>query len=252
MTSKNLTQHNLYAQAVKTMTSREIAAVVEKRHDNVKRTIEMLASKGAISSPQSEDFKNINNVSGTEYLVGKRDSYVIVAQLSPEFTARLVDRWQELEAQQATAQPAPAFTLPDFSNPAIAARAWADQFEEKLALAAQVEEMKPSVAALERLSDSEGAMTITSAAKSLKLNRNKLIAWMEDNKWVYRAGGIGDLIAYQNRIDAGLMIHRATGYTGHSGEHIKSQARVTAKGLATISKQIEKARQITAIVGVSA
>lgn len=27
------------------------------------------------------------------YLVGKRDSYVIVARLSPEFTGRLVDRW---------------------------------------------------------------------------------------------------------------------------------------------------------------
>ncbi len=30
---------------------------------------------------------------------GKRDSIVVVAQLSPEFTARLVDRWQELEAE---------------------------------------------------------------------------------------------------------------------------------------------------------
>ncbi|MGF6875107.1 hypothetical protein [Paraburkholderia sp. MM5477-R1] len=29
--------------------------------------------------------------------IGKRDSYVIGAQLSPEFTARLVDRRQELE-----------------------------------------------------------------------------------------------------------------------------------------------------------
>ena len=28
---------------------------------------------------------------------GKRDSIVVVAQLSPEFTAVLVDRWQELE-----------------------------------------------------------------------------------------------------------------------------------------------------------
>ena len=45
---------------------------------------------------------------------GKRDSIVVVAQLSPEFTARLVDRWQELEAQ--VAKPA----LPDFSNPAEA------------------------------------------------------------------------------------------------------------------------------------
>ena len=30
---------------------------------------------------------------------GKRDSIIVVAQLSPEFTARLVDRWRELEEQ---------------------------------------------------------------------------------------------------------------------------------------------------------
>jgi hypothetical protein len=34
------------------------------------------------------------------YLVSKRDSYIVVAQLCPEFTARLVDRWQELENKQ--------------------------------------------------------------------------------------------------------------------------------------------------------
>jgi len=36
-----------------TMSSREIAELVEKRHDNVKRTIEMLLVHGAIRSPQS-------------------------------------------------------------------------------------------------------------------------------------------------------------------------------------------------------
>ncbi|EKG36121.1 putative phage related protein [Pseudomonas syringae pv. avellanae str. ISPaVe037] len=36
-----------------------------------------------------------------EYHVCKRDSFIVVAQLSPEFTAALVDRWQELEDQSA-------------------------------------------------------------------------------------------------------------------------------------------------------
>lgn len=83
------------------MTSREIAAVVEKRHDNVKRTIETLAINGVIVCPQIEDEQSADSMGRTRtesvYLIGKRDSYVIVAQLSPEFTARLVDRWQELE-----------------------------------------------------------------------------------------------------------------------------------------------------------
>lgn len=91
------------------MTSLEIAELVEKRHDNVKRTIVTLASKDVIRSPQIEVLERINNLgfavndevykfSGEE---GKRDSIIVVAQLSPEFTARLVDRWKELIAEMA-------------------------------------------------------------------------------------------------------------------------------------------------------
>lgn len=38
----------------KKMSSREMAALTEKHHDNVKRTIDTLAEKGAISRPQIE------------------------------------------------------------------------------------------------------------------------------------------------------------------------------------------------------
>lgn len=85
-----------------TMTSREMADLTEKRHDNVKRTIDMLAASGVISQPQIEDgAKSANGTVEKQYRIGKRDSYIIVAQLSPEFTARLVDRWQELEQKAA-------------------------------------------------------------------------------------------------------------------------------------------------------
>ncbi|EIW8783871.1 DNA-binding protein, partial [Klebsiella pneumoniae] len=90
------------------MTSLEIAELVEKRHDNVKRTIVTLASKDVIRPPQIEVLERINNLgfavndevykfAGEE---GKRDSIIVVAQLSPEFTARLVDRWKELEEER--------------------------------------------------------------------------------------------------------------------------------------------------------
>ena len=89
------------------MTSIEIAELVGKRHDNVKRTIETLAESGVIVRPQIEDEPKID-VMGRSRLIqvfrfsdeqGKRDSIIVVAQLSPEFTARLVDRWRELEEQ---------------------------------------------------------------------------------------------------------------------------------------------------------
>ncbi|HFS2213927.1 TPA: Rha family transcriptional regulator [Escherichia coli] len=89
------------------MTSIEIAELVGKRHDNVKRTIETLAKGGVVRSPQIEVSERINNlgfkVQHEHYLFegeqGKRDSIIVVAQFCPEFTARLVDRWRELEEQ---------------------------------------------------------------------------------------------------------------------------------------------------------
>ncbi len=80
---------SMYGSDEPTMSSREIAELVEKRHDNVKRTIESLVERGVIARPQIEDVQEAGGNSRVyvtqEYRVGKRDSYVIVAQLSPEF-----------------------------------------------------------------------------------------------------------------------------------------------------------------------
>ncbi|NDO73051.1 Rha family transcriptional regulator [Shewanella sp. SE1] len=101
ITTTNVNQNQ--NQQTPTMTSREIADLTSKRHDNVKRTIETLVKQQVISIPHSE--VNPSGASGgrpsMEYIFsgtqGKRDTTIIVAQLSPQFTARLVDRWTELE-----------------------------------------------------------------------------------------------------------------------------------------------------------
>lgn len=87
------------------MTSKEIADLVGAREDNVKRTIERLTNSGVISHPPLEDgAKSANGVIPKHYVFsgekGKRDSIIVVAQLYPEFTASLVDRWKELEDER--------------------------------------------------------------------------------------------------------------------------------------------------------
>ncbi|HAW2689320.1 TPA: DNA-binding protein [Escherichia coli] len=89
------------------MTSIEIAELVGSRPDNVKISIERLAKSGVIQLPALQVFEKINNLglrrSVEAYVFegeqGKRDSIIVVAQLSPELNARLVDRWRELEEQ---------------------------------------------------------------------------------------------------------------------------------------------------------
>lgn len=82
-----------------TMSSREIADLLDKQHGNIKISAERLAEKGVIGTLAVQEFEHNGNTY-TEYLLSKRDSLILVAQNSPEFTARIVDRWQELEAQQ--------------------------------------------------------------------------------------------------------------------------------------------------------
>ena len=117
----------LNTNATLTMSSREIAELLGCRHDNVKVTIKRLVDRGVIESPAMQEIPTATKPA-IEYRIGKRDSYVIVAQLSPEFTAKLVDRWQELEAQVAAAPKLP------------------QTFAEALRLAAELEEQRAALA----------------------------------------------------------------------------------------------------------
>ena len=87
------------------MTSLDIEAVTGSRHDAVKRTIERLAKRGVIELPPMVGIKTATKPTEVFVFQGdkaKRDSLVVVAQLSPEFTADIVDRWIFLEKQNKT------------------------------------------------------------------------------------------------------------------------------------------------------
>ena len=87
------------------MTSLDIEVVTGSRHDVVKRTIKTLARRGVIELPPSVGIKTATKPAEVFIFSGdkaKRDSLIVVAQLSPEFTADIVDRWIFLEKQNKT------------------------------------------------------------------------------------------------------------------------------------------------------
>ncbi|SEJ50159.1 Rha family transcriptional regulator [Pseudomonas sp. NFR16] len=135
---------NLITTHALAMSSQEIADLVHARHDSVKRTIERLSEKGAIQLPPLVEVKNRLGQKVEQYVFsgerGKRDSFVVVAQLSPEFTGALVDRWQELEGQTHT-------TLPEDLPSAL--RLAADLAEQKTALALENKRQAAKIASLE-------------------------------------------------------------------------------------------------------
>ena len=220
-----------------TMSSREIAELVDSRHDSVKRTIERLVAQGVIESPPLVDFKNINNVAGQEYVFsgeqGKRSSIIVVAQLSPEFTARLVDRWQELEAGQAPKVPQ---TYAQALLEAGRLAQLAEEQAQQLALAA------PKVEFVDKYVQATGLFTFREVAKLLKANEARFREFLLAQKIMYRLGFGGDLTAYQNHADAGRFeVKTNTAKNGHSYK----RTMFTTKGVHWVAGQWAKHQEAT-------
>lgn len=206
------------------MSSREIADLVGSRHDSVKRTVERLVERKTVSVPPVVEYRDGLGRPATEYQICKRDSFVIVAQLSPEFTAALVDRWTELEAQQMPA-------LPDFSNPAAAARAWAEQFELQQAAAQELRIAAPKVAFVDQYVEASGSMSFRQVAKLLNAKERQFRQMLLDKGVMYYLGGV---LTPSSQHQAAKRFELKTG-TSEANGHAFAQARFTAKGVQWIA-----------------
>ena len=209
-----------------TMSSREIADLVESRHDKVKQSIERLVERGAIvqppmgNEPESDSLGRSRDV--MVYRLGKRDSYVVVAQLSPAFTARLVDRWQELEAAQSPRIP---------QTMAQALRLAADQAEQIEAQQLQIEAQKPAVEFVDRFVEAKSAKGFREVAKILNIPERRFISDLADAKIIFKQGS--NWLPFADHQKAG----RLTVKTGESNGHAFIQCRFTPEGIAWVAKR---------------
>lgn len=148
-----------------TMSSREIADLVEARHNDVVATIERLFEKGLLRSGRKTRREETGGRPIFVYDLIERDTHLVVSGYSDEHRARVIDRWQELEAKRK-----PVVVLPDFTNPAEAARAWAFEFEEKQKAKQELALAAPKVAYYEKIVVRDTLMTATQVAQKLGMS----------------------------------------------------------------------------------
>ena len=111
--------------------------------------------------------------------------------------------------------------------------------EKVIALEHKVEVMQPDVDALERIAKADGTMCITNAAKHLQVQPKFLFRLMSENHWIYRRNGGKSWLAYQDRIQQGVLEHKVTTVSRSDGsEKVVEQVLVTAKGLTKLSKML--------------
>ena len=137
--------------------------------------------------------------------------------------------------------------LPDFTNPAIAARAWAEQYEARQKAETKVAqqntviaELEPKSEALDVFMDSAGYYDLDEAAKYLldkegkPMGGRRLRQYLAEEKWIYRRNGRWQ--AMQKRIEEGhlhMSHYQTQGMETDSGRWIPFEPKIqlTRRGL---------------------
>ncbi|MCO1402847.1 phage antirepressor KilAC domain-containing protein [Burkholderia multivorans] len=229
------------------------AAGGEKRHQpsdwlRLKNTQELIAELAVPGIPGTLENQPLAVIQGgiqQGTYVAKELVYAYAMWISPAFHLKVIRAYDEMMSGGQVA-PAP---LPNFANPAEAARAWAEQFEQRAALEhqkkeldAKLAEQAPKVEMLERIADAEGSMCIRDAASTLQMQPSKLTAWLHANGWIYRRAGKSGWLAYHDKQQAGYLVHKSTPYTDRTTgeERVSEQVRITMRGLTKLGELVPR------------
>lgn len=150
-----------------------------------------------------------------------------------DYFIRCEQELKEVKAQQ--------FKLPDFTNPAIAARAWAEQFEKAQALQMKVETDKPLVEFAETIQESNEDFLIRKAAKMLGVKVKFLFCFLREQQWIFKTSSE----PYARRIHQGLMTVKVGDYKDKDGEQKHSiTGYLTFKGLKRLHDDLKSLGKI--------
>lgn len=229
------------ATGAQTMSSREIADLCDKRHDHVMRDIrEMIAQlHGEGEAPRFGGYYIAENGKQNPcFNLPKRETLILVSGYNLAMRAKIIDRWQELEAQT---RPDPMVALND---PATMRGLLLSYSEKVLELEQANAELTPKAEALDRIATADGSLNITAAAKALQVRPKDLFAYMQAHGWIYRRAGGSGYLGYQAKVTSGLLEHKITTVLRADGsEKIVEQVLVTAKGLTKLAALLRPSAQ---------
>lgn len=217
-----------------TMSSREIAELTGKRHDNVMRDIrEMLVElhgEGGVLSFEDTQVNQQNGQSYPIFMLPKRECLVLVAGYSTTMRARIIDRWLELEAGHAPA-------LPDLSNPAMLRNLLLGYTEKVLALEATIEAQAPKVRFADAVGAAEDLQKIHEVAKALNQGPRKFRQWLIDTGVLMVNG-----LPFQVHVDSKRFRVIEVPFKDADGrDRIRLETRVTGRGVTFLQQRLAKA-----------
>lgn len=168
------------------------------------------------------------------FTLTKKGCLILASGYDALLREKIINRWEELEIQVRKSE----IIMPNFSNPAEAARAWADQYEQRLKLEAKAREDAPKVEFFESVAESKDAVEMKAVSSTLNyvaVGRNKLFAILREQKVLQ-----SNNIPYQKYIDAGYFRTIETKKNCGTEVRIFIKTLVYQKGLDYIRKLLNK------------
>lgn len=218
-----------FQQNQKTMSSRVIADLTEKRHDHVKRDVENMLGQLGLDIPKFGGiYFDAQNRQQTEYLLDEELTMTLVTGYNIVLRNRVIKRWKELEQGV------------DLNNPIQLRDLLLGYAEKNIQLQQQVAILEPKAKGLDRIADCTNVLGIRESAKALKIGQNQLTQYLMDHKVVYR-DQFGKIQAYQKSIDQKLVrVVTSAPRLFDSGEKVFTQVKLTQKLITRISAWLEK------------
>lgn len=211
-----------------TMSSLEIAMLTGKPHNDVLKAIRAMepawekVNGGKFSRVEYKDAKGEMRPA---FELTKTECLYVATKFNDEARAKLVIRWEELEKKAR----ANMLQLPDFTNPAEAARAWAQEYEQKttlmienkqleeenIQLALENQELKNDKNYLDLIMRSKALLTISQIAQDYGMSGKALNKQLAQMGIQYSING--QWILYAKYKDCGYVSSRSIDITRADG-----------------------------------
>lgn len=122
--------------------------------------------------------------------------------------------------------------LPNFDDPAAAARAWADEVDARRAAQLALEQAKPAVEFVAKYAEAaSGNKTFRQVCKLLGANENRFREFLVDRSVIYYLNG--EMTPFAQHLEAGRFSVKA-GVSNHS-DHVYNRMTFTPKGVTWIA-----------------
>lgn len=219
--------------------SRDVASFFKKAHKDVLRAIGNLHCSEDFRRRNFTPFK-INDLTGesTSHVLMTKDGFAFLAMgftgaTAGKFKENYIRRFNEMEAQVRAGR-----VGIDVRDPTQLSKIALQLVDLNKELEGKLAEAQPKLQALERIAEADGSLCITDAAKTLQIQPKQLFGFMRGPAaWVYSRAG-GSEVAYQAKLQAGLLEHKTTTVNRTDGsEKVVTQVRVTPKGLTILAEQ---------------